>query len=66
MIPEDDGTTEDSQELRPYSTLLIACAIAAGKLGARFVSRSARAVFATTGAASTHRAAPLVLREGQS
>ncbi len=41
MVPEDDGTTGGTREARPYTTLLIACVVAAASLGARFVSHVA-------------------------
>jgi hypothetical protein len=52
MLPEDDGTTDGCRDPRPYSILLIACVLAAGKLAARFVSHVAREVFVVRGPAS--------------
>jgi hypothetical protein len=66
MIPEDDGTTVGSQELRPYSILLIACALAAGKLGALFVSRAVHEVFGAKDAASSGAAVGLVFGGSES
>lgn len=46
---DDDGTADGNREHRPYSTLLVACVLATGKLGARFVAHAARRIIVMKG-----------------